>query len=87
MFLDEDIRERLDRLIAFLESQDGVCGNGTMLMLGDSVLYSRFDRHETRMVIRSLFIIFVSVKLNIFYATKKDMKHRSMKTEKIDTKL
>ncbi|KAJ3410574.1 hypothetical protein HDV05_003642 [Chytridiales sp. JEL 0842] len=52
IFLEPDIHERLDKLVAFLESQEGVCGNGTMLILGDSVLYSRFDLHETRMILQ-----------------------------------
>ncbi|KAJ3214930.1 hypothetical protein HDU67_001018, partial [Dinochytrium kinnereticum] len=54
IFLEPDIHERLDKLVAFLESHEGVCGNGTMLILGDSVLYSRFGLHETRMVIISI---------------------------------
>ncbi|TPX72662.1 hypothetical protein SpCBS45565_g00056 [Spizellomyces sp. 'palustris'] len=49
IFLELEICERLDKLLTFLESQEGVCGNGTMLILGDSVLYSRFGLHETRM--------------------------------------
>ncbi|KAI9339442.1 hypothetical protein DFJ73DRAFT_846630 [Zopfochytrium polystomum] len=52
IFLDQDVHDRLDRLISFLESQDGVCGSGTMLILGESVLYSRFDLHETRMILQ-----------------------------------
>ncbi|KAI9102819.1 hypothetical protein DFS34DRAFT_610651 [Phlyctochytrium arcticum] len=52
IFVELDICERLDKLLAFLESQEGVCGNGTMLILGDSVLYSRFGLHETRMVLQ-----------------------------------
>ncbi|KAI8593462.1 hypothetical protein BDZ88DRAFT_474603 [Geranomyces variabilis] len=50
--LELDICERLDKLLAFLESQEGVCGSGTMLILGDSVLYSRFGLHETRMIVQ-----------------------------------
>ncbi|KAJ3245375.1 hypothetical protein HDU78_009475 [Chytriomyces hyalinus] len=50
--LDAHIIERIDRLISFLESQDGVCGNGTMLMLGDSCLFSRFDLAETRKILQ-----------------------------------
>ncbi|KAJ3050026.1 hypothetical protein HK097_008992 [Rhizophlyctis rosea] len=52
IFLDPDITERLDKLLAFLESQEGVCGNGTMLILGDSALYSRFNLHDTRMILQ-----------------------------------
>ncbi|ORY29463.1 hypothetical protein BCR33DRAFT_793032 [Rhizoclosmatium globosum] len=52
IYLDPHIIERLDRLISFLESQDGVCGNGTMLILGDSALYSRFDLPETRKILQ-----------------------------------
>ncbi|KAJ3326460.1 hypothetical protein HDU76_012907 [Blyttiomyces sp. JEL0837] len=52
IFLESDIYERLDRLVAFLESQEGVCGNGTMLILGESVLYSRFSLNETRMILQ-----------------------------------
>jgi hypothetical protein len=40
----------VDKLLAYLESQDGVCGNGTMMLLGDSCLYSRLGLKETRMV-------------------------------------
>ncbi|KAI8618393.1 hypothetical protein BC830DRAFT_1226878 [Chytriomyces sp. MP71] len=50
--LDPSVIERIDRLISFLESQDGVCGNGTMLMLGDSALFSRFDLVETRKILQ-----------------------------------
>ncbi|KAI9006127.1 hypothetical protein BC832DRAFT_620970 [Gaertneriomyces semiglobifer] len=52
IFLELDICERLDKLLAFFESQEGVCGNGTMLILGSSVLYSRLGLHETRMVLQ-----------------------------------
>ncbi|KAJ3035112.1 hypothetical protein HDV00_004334 [Rhizophlyctis rosea] len=50
--LDADCTERLDKLLAFLESQEGVCGNGTMLILGESSLYSRFNLHDTRMILQ-----------------------------------
>ncbi|KAI8803458.1 hypothetical protein BJ742DRAFT_683162 [Cladochytrium replicatum] len=50
--LDTDISERLDKLLAFVEFQEGVCGNGTMIMLGDSVLHTRFAQHETRMILQ-----------------------------------
>ncbi|KAJ3194590.1 hypothetical protein HK101_002347 [Irineochytrium annulatum] len=52
IFLESDIQERLDKLVAFIESQEGVCGNGTLLLLGDSVLYSRFGMQETRMILQ-----------------------------------
>ncbi|KAI8925798.1 hypothetical protein BC831DRAFT_459476 [Entophlyctis helioformis] len=52
IFLDSDISERLDKLLAFLESQEGVCGNGTMLVLGETVLHSRMSLHDTRMVLQ-----------------------------------
>ncbi|KAJ3005885.1 UNVERIFIED_CONTAM: hypothetical protein HDU68_004361, partial [Siphonaria sp. JEL0065] len=52
IYLEPNIVERLDRLITFLESQEGVCGNGTMLILGDSALYSRFDLPETRKILQ-----------------------------------
>ncbi|KAL2917294.1 hypothetical protein HK105_202958 [Polyrhizophydium stewartii] len=52
IFLDGDITERLDKLLAFLESQEGVCGNGTMLVLGESVLHSRMPLADTRMILQ-----------------------------------
>ncbi|KAJ3074851.1 hypothetical protein HDU98_010031 [Podochytrium sp. JEL0797] len=52
IYLEPHIIERLDRLISFLESQDGVCGNGTMLILGESALYSRFELPETRKILQ-----------------------------------
>ncbi|KAJ3110017.1 hypothetical protein HK100_003176 [Physocladia obscura] len=52
IILEHSIVERLDRLVAFLESQDGVCGNGTLLMLGDSALYTRFDLADTRKILQ-----------------------------------
>ncbi|KAJ3300330.1 hypothetical protein HK104_001748 [Borealophlyctis nickersoniae] len=52
IYLEADIGERLDKLLAFLESQEGVCGNGTMLILGESALYSRFALHDTRMILQ-----------------------------------
>ncbi|KAJ3350792.1 hypothetical protein HDU83_009421 [Entophlyctis luteolus] len=51
VFLDSSITERLDRLLSFLESHDGVCGNGTMLMLDGAVLLSRFELADTRKVL------------------------------------
>ncbi|TPX51606.1 hypothetical protein SeLEV6574_g00178 [Synchytrium endobioticum] len=52
VFLEPEVIERLDKLLAYLESQNGVCGSGTMLILGDSVLCSRFGLHETRMILK-----------------------------------
>ncbi|TPX34190.1 hypothetical protein SmJEL517_g03057 [Synchytrium microbalum] len=52
VFLEPEVCERLDKLLAYLESQNGVCGSGTMLILGDSVLYSRFGLQETRMILK-----------------------------------
>jgi hypothetical protein len=52
--MEADLSERLDKLLAFMESVDGVCGNGTMLILGNSVLHSRFQLSETRLVIKWL---------------------------------
>ncbi|KAJ3219111.1 hypothetical protein HK099_004824, partial [Clydaea vesicula] len=51
VYLESEVRDRLDKLLGYLESQDGVCGNGTMLILGDSCLFSRFSMHETRMIL------------------------------------
>lgn len=50
IYLEHEVKDRLDKLLAYLESQEGVCGSGTMLILGDSALHSRFPLHETRMV-------------------------------------
>lgn len=51
IYLEPEIRDRLDKLLGHLESAEGVSGNGTMLILGtDSCLLSRFPQHETRMV-------------------------------------
>ncbi|KAI9209822.1 uncharacterized protein BJ171DRAFT_485127 [Polychytrium aggregatum] len=52
IFLEPEIIERIDKLLSFLESHDGVCGNGTMLILGDAVLHSRFELHDTRMILQ-----------------------------------
>lgn len=52
VILDNDIYERLDKLLAYLECQDGICGNGTMLILGNSALFSRFEHKETRMILQ-----------------------------------
>ncbi len=48
--LEPEVSERLDKLLASIESHDGVCGNGTMLILGESVLQSRLGLLETRIV-------------------------------------
>lgn len=50
VFIDPEVRDRLDKLLGHLESHDGISGSGTMLILGDSSLFSRFPLHETRMV-------------------------------------
>ena len=55
--LEPEISERLDRMLVTLESQDGVVGNGTMILLGDSVLYSRMGLQDSRMV-RFMFFSF-----------------------------
>eukprot|EP00842_Homolaphlyctis_polyrhiza_P004704 jgi/Hompol1/5234/HPOL_004264-RA len=52
IFIEADISDRVDKLLAFLESQEGVCGNGTMLVLGKSVLHSRMPLTETRMILQ-----------------------------------
>ena len=44
------MKDRLDKLLAFLESQDGVVSNGTMLTLGSSVLFSRMSVRDTRLI-------------------------------------
>ena len=49
--VQSDISERIDHLLRVLEIQEAVLGNGTMLILGDSVLHSRFHLEDTRMVI------------------------------------
>ncbi|EPZ30837.1 hypothetical protein O9G_003072 [Rozella allomycis CSF55] len=48
--LDFEVCERLDKLLAYMESVDGVCGNGSMLLLGNAVLQSRFPLTEARLV-------------------------------------
>ncbi|KAJ1334444.1 hypothetical protein BSLG_007599 [Batrachochytrium salamandrivorans] len=50
VFIDREISDRLDKLQAYLEGQEGVCSNGTMLVLGNSVLHSRMSLIDTRMV-------------------------------------
>jgi hypothetical protein len=50
VYLEPDVRDRVDKLLGHLESSEGVAGNGTMLLLGESCLFSRFSLHETRMV-------------------------------------
>ena len=49
--LDQEIRDRLDKLLGYVESKEGVVTNGTMLILEDSCLFSRFSLHESRMVL------------------------------------
>ncbi|KXS20876.1 hypothetical protein M427DRAFT_93983, partial [Gonapodya prolifera JEL478] len=50
--MNQQTFDRLDKLLAYFESQDGICGNGTMLVIGESVLYSRMALSETRMVMQ-----------------------------------
>ncbi|KAI8907174.1 hypothetical protein EDD86DRAFT_208924 [Gorgonomyces haynaldii] len=50
--LDLSISERLDKLLGSLESQDGICGNGTLLLLGNSVLHSRMSLSDTRQLLQ-----------------------------------
>lgn len=50
--LQPDISERVDQLLRTLESQDAVLGNSSMIIIGDSVLHSRFSLHETRMILQ-----------------------------------
>jgi hypothetical protein len=50
VLLEPGTKDRLDKILTHLETQDGMYGNGTMLLLGNSVLHSRFALHETRMV-------------------------------------
>lgn len=38
-------------MLGSLESLDSVCGNGTMLLLGNSILYSRFPMEESRKIL------------------------------------
>ncbi|KAK5667362.1 hypothetical protein QVD99_005968 [Batrachochytrium dendrobatidis] len=52
VFVDRDVLDRLDNLLAYLESQEGVCSNGTMLVLGESVLHSRMSLVDTRMILQ-----------------------------------
>jgi hypothetical protein len=48
--LPADIAERIDKLLGSLESQQKICGNGTMLSLGSSIVSSRFPVKETLVV-------------------------------------
>ncbi|KAH6572843.1 hypothetical protein BASA60_006405, partial [Batrachochytrium salamandrivorans] len=52
VFIDREISDRLDKLQAYLEGQEGVCSNGTMLVLGNSVLHSRMSLIDTRMILQ-----------------------------------
>jgi hypothetical protein len=49
--LETRVAERLDKVMASLETDTAVCGNGTMLIVGNSVLKSRMALQDTRNVI------------------------------------
>jgi hypothetical protein len=49
-----DVSERLDKLLGSLESQQYVCGNGTMLSLATSVVHSRMPIKESRLILQYL---------------------------------
>ena len=40
----------------YVENQEGICGNATMMILGESTLASRFDLNESRMVMLDLIL-------------------------------
>ncbi|KAI8897677.1 hypothetical protein BC833DRAFT_592690 [Globomyces pollinis-pini] len=51
-FVSSDITDQLDRLMGSLESQQCICGNGTMITVGNSVIHSRMSLHETRKILQ-----------------------------------
>ncbi|KAL7753618.1 Vacuolar protein sorting-associated protein 52 [Sorochytrium milnesiophthora] len=49
---DQQTTERLDKLLLLLETHEGVCANGTMLILGESSsLHSRMNKNEARLML------------------------------------
>ncbi|KAJ3306108.1 hypothetical protein HDV03_000342 [Kappamyces sp. JEL0829] len=53
-FLAADVSERLDKLLGSLETHQHICGNGTMLTCGGSVIHSRMPHDETRKILQFL---------------------------------
>jgi hypothetical protein len=46
----QEVRKRIDRLLAFLESRDGVKSNGTMLLIDNVAMQTRMTQLDTRLV-------------------------------------
>lgn len=51
IFLGNSTAERVDKLLTFLESQDGIVGNSSVMILGNSVFHSRTNLQNTRRVL------------------------------------
>ncbi|ORY37531.1 hypothetical protein LY90DRAFT_672795 [Neocallimastix californiae] len=49
--IEDNVQDRIDKLLAVFENQDGICSNSTLILLGESILYSRFSLHESRMIL------------------------------------
>ncbi|ORX56061.1 hypothetical protein BCR36DRAFT_346632 [Piromyces finnis] len=50
--IEENVQERLDKLLSVFENQDGICSNSSLIILGESILHSRFSLHESRMILQ-----------------------------------
>ncbi|KAJ3366381.1 hypothetical protein GGF32_005383 [Allomyces javanicus] len=46
-----ETRLRLDKLLVYLESIQGICNNGSMLLIEDSVIFSRFELDQSRQIL------------------------------------
>jgi hypothetical protein len=51
--IPSEVSEQIDKLLGSLEAQQTICGNGTMLTLGGSVIQSRMELPETKKVSES----------------------------------
>lgn len=50
--IEENVQERIDKLLSVFENQDGICSNSSLIILGDSILHSRFSLNESRMILQ-----------------------------------
>ena len=45
------ISEQVESLLKTLESSESILSNSTILLLGNSILYSRYRNHDSRMIL------------------------------------
>lgn len=54
ILLPNIITEQVESLMKSLEGTDGILSNSSLLVLGNSVLFSRYRNHDTRMILHLL---------------------------------